>query len=122
MDANEPALVEALCKEMLDGAIDNWRFARTFERLLQRVEASERVRFQNQLRWFHQQTAERLATIGMQLVDLSGTAFDAGAAITPVNLEEFEDHAHLVVDHMLEPVVMNDAGVVRFGKAVLRRA
>jgi len=120
MGRDETAEIDRLREVLLEQAIEAWRFAKAFERVLSRLEPAERARFQSQLTWFRDKSTEKLAAAGMHLVDLTGVTFDAGTAATPVNIDEFEEGATLAVESMLEPIVMNGDGVVRFGKVVLK--
>jgi len=99
-----------------------WRFARTFGRLLSRLDAVEQKKLAGQLNYFLKQLEENLGLARFRLVNLEGHPFDPGTAATPINLSDFSPDDLLVVDQMLEPLVMSTEGkVVRMGTVVLRR-
>jgi hypothetical protein len=107
---------------LLDLAIESWRFQKLFGRALDKLDAGEAVRFVNQHRYFVRRIDESLQAIGMRLVTLDGQPFDAGTAAKALNLDEFAPGDKLVVEQMIEPVVMNEAGLVRQGTVLLRKA
>ena len=102
-------------------AVESWRFSRNYERLLDKMDAGERTRHISQLRWFLQKLVESLELVGMRLVDVSGQPYTPGSAVTPINLDEFDSDDELVISYMLEPVIMDQNGVVRMGKVVLQK-
>ncbi len=104
-------------------ARDSWRFARTFGRLLTRLDAVEQNRLVNQYDFFLKQLEDNLASAGFTLVNLEGQPFDPGMAATPVNLGDFAPDDRLVVEQMLEPVIMSANGSIkRMGTIILKRA
>jgi hypothetical protein len=107
---------------LLDLAIESWRFQKLFARALEKLDAGEAVRFANQHRYFVRRIDESLQAVGLRLVSLDGQPFDAGMAAKALNLDEFAPGDVLVVEQMIEPVVMNEAGLVRQGTVLLRKA
>ena len=81
-DAVQPAV-------LIDLAVDAWKLARLFERVVAR------------------------------LVSIEGQPFQPGQAATPLNLDEFAQDDALVVAQMLEPIVMGPDGVLRMGTMLL---
>lgn len=116
MEAHKDAIVNM--------AIESWRFARLFERLLTKLDAGEHKRYVGQLRWFIKKTEESLDQVGLQLVNVEGHPYDPGMAATPLNMEDFDPDDHLIVNQMLEPIIMEkEKGIlVKTGTVVLRRA
>jgi hypothetical protein len=43
-------------------------------------------------------------------------------AATALNIGDFGPYDILLVDQMVEPIIMGDAGIVRMGTVMLRRA
>ncbi|WP_457817333.1 hypothetical protein, partial [Staphylococcus aureus] len=71
-------------------AIEGWRFARAYIRLIEKLDMMDQSRYLNQHRYYLKQLDEQLQSCGMRLVDLEGHAFDAGMAATAINLPDFE--------------------------------
>ena len=113
---------QAFRQAMLDMAIESWRFARLFSRLLDKLDASEAPRFANQLRYFLKRLEENLEATNMRLVNLEGQPFDPGMAAEPLNIADFGPEDILIVEQMIEPVVMGSEGLIKSGTVMLRKA
>ena len=109
---------------IINMAIESWRFARLFERLLTKLDAGEHKRYVGQLRWFIKKVEESLDQVGLSIVNVEGHPFDPGMAAAPLNIEDFDPDDVLIVNQMLEPIIMEkEKGVlVKTGTVVLRRA
>lgn len=113
---------QTVAKSLLDIAIESWRFGRVFERVLARLDAGEKGRYQGQFQWFRRKVEESLQSAGMRMVNVEGQPFEPGVAATPVNIADFQEDEALVIDQMLEPIIMGPEGVVRTGIVTLKRA
>ena len=123
MDSNSEDLTDGSSEQLLiEMAIESWRFARLFQKVLTKLDAGEADRYANQLRYFHRKVEEKLQAVGLTLVNLEGQPFDLGMAADPVNLADFPSDVPLLVDHMIEPVIMRPAGLKRAGTVMLRKA
>lgn len=107
---------------LLDLALEGWRFQKLFARALTKMDTGEAPRFANQHRYFVRRIGECLAEAGIRLVSLEGQPYDTGSAATAVNIADFGPDDELVVDQMIEPIVMNEAGLLRPGSVTLRKA
>ena len=110
-------LIQSLTKM----AVESWRIARVFDRMLTKLDAGEQTRYQSQLRWFIKKVEESLEEAGMSIVNVEGHPFDPGIAATPINIEEFDANDALIVDQMLEPIIMGKEGLVKTGTVTLRK-
>lgn len=108
-------------KALIDVAIEGWRFARVFGRLLSKLDAGEAPRYANQARYFLKKIDDGLDGFGLRIVSLEGQLFDPGMAVSALNLADFGPDDVLVVDQMVEPVVMGPDGLVRGGTAMLAK-
>jgi hypothetical protein len=108
-------------KLLIDLAVDSWKFARLFNRVLTKLEAGEQNRYANQLLYFQRRIDSALVATGARLETLEGQPFEPGMAASPLNLQDFADGDLLYVDQMLEPIVMGPEGVLRMGTLMLRK-
>ena len=111
-----------LRQPLIDLALDGWRFARLFARVVDKLDEGERHRYANQLRYFMKRLDDSLASSGMSMVNLEGQPYDPGMAASALNVGDFEPDDALVVDQMMEPVLMGPDGVVKSGTLMLKRA
>jgi len=107
---------------LVDIAVDGWRFARVFARVLHKMDAGERARYVSQHRFYLKRLTDAMEQLGMRFVDVEGSVYDPGAAVTALNLADFDPHEQLLVDQMLEPIIMGPDGLVRPGTVILRKA
>jgi hypothetical protein len=107
---------------LLSLALESWRFQKLFTHALSKLDAGESLRFANQHRYFVRRISECLEDVGVRLVSLEGQPYDTGAAVTAINIADFGPDDELVVDHMIEPIVMNASGLLRAGTVMLRKA
>jgi hypothetical protein len=106
---------------LLDLAVDAWKFARLFERIVSKLDAGEQNRYLNQMRFFQRRVDAAVEAANARLVSIEGTRFEPGIAATPLNLSDFDPSDELYVDQMLEPIVMGSEGVLRMGTIMLRK-
>lgn len=100
---------------------ENWRFVRLFTRVLQKLELADQQRYHGQLRFHLSALENTLAGAGLRLVNLEGQIFDPGMAVTVANPSDFQPDDAPLIEQMLEPVIMDDGGLVRTGKVILGR-
>jgi hypothetical protein len=60
--------------------------------------------------------------VGLRLVTIEGQRFDSGTAATALNINDFGPNDEVVIEQMIEPIVMNNLGLVRAGTVMLRKA
>lgn len=113
---------EATQKALINIVVESWRFSRLFSRILTKLDAGESQRYVNQYRFYIKQLEDNLESAGLKMANLEGQPFILGTAATPLNIEDFDPEDNLIVDHMVEPVIMNNEGVVRMGTVMLRKA
>lgn len=107
---------------LIEIAVESWRFARLFSRLITKLDAGESNRYVNQLRYFQRKVEESLDAAGLRLVNVEGEAFDPGMAASALNIGDFGPHDTLHVDQMVEPIIMGPNGLRKQGTVLLRRA
>lgn len=122
MDDQDVQLSPQLEKSLIDIAVESWRFAKLFYRLLSKMDAGEGARFINQYRYYLKRLEESLEQAGLRLVNVEGHPYDPGIAATALNIGDFGPDDHLLVDQMIEPILMGREGLVRTGTVMLRKA
>jgi hypothetical protein len=113
---------EQLELSLIDMAVESWRFARLFGRLVSKLDAGEGSRYVNQLRYFQKKIEDSLETSGMKIVNVEGQAFDPGIAASALNIGDFGPDDLLLVDQMVEPIIMGPEGLRKQGTVMLRKA
>lgn len=121
--ASEPSgnVLIAPNNALLNLANESWRFAKVFARAITKLDAGEQTRYVSQYRFYIKQLEDALDSEGFKLVNLEGHQFDPGTAATAVNLDEFKPTDILIVDQMLEPLIMNEKGIVKTATVILRK-
>jgi len=103
-------------------AVESWRFSKVFSKILNKLDATEQKKYFNQYRFYEKKTTEALAQLGLKIVNVEGQIFDPGMAVTPLNINEFNDEkSELIVDQMIEPILVNSDGVVKTGTVILMK-
>ena len=113
--------VEGHKEAVITLAIESWRFAKNYERVLARLNTKQTKRYTSQLQQFVKKAEESLEEVGLRIVNVEGYPYDTGMAATPLNIEDFEPEDHLVVDQMLEPIIMEGTVLAKTGTVILRR-
>ncbi|MCM1512485.1 MAG: hypothetical protein NC112_05185 [Oxalobacter formigenes] len=121
-DSAQTAASGAERKALISMAVESWRFARVFGRLLSKLDAGEQNRYKSQFRWFIKKMEEALEQADLRIVNIEGQPFDPGMAATPLNIEEFDAQDKLIIDQMLEPVIMGKSGLAKTGTIILKKA
>lgn len=107
---------------LMELAVESWKFSRLFVRVMGRLDAGEKSRYEGQLRWYVKRLGETLEVSGLRLVNIEGEPFDPGIAAAAVNAGDFGPDEPLLIDQMLEPIIMGPSGVLRSGTVILRKA
>ena len=85
------------------------------------MDAGDTAKYVNQLRYFQKKIEDSLDEVGLKVVNLEGQVFDAGMAVSAINIEDFEERDILVVEQMIEPVIMGGEGLKRSGVVMVRK-
>jgi hypothetical protein len=112
---------EQLERSLIDMAVESWRFARLFGRLVSKLDAGEGSRYVNQLRYFQKKLEDSLEASGMKIVNVEGQPFDPGIAASAINIGDFGPDDVLLVDQMIEPIIMGAEGLRKQGTVMLRK-
>ncbi len=102
-------------------AIESWRLSKSFERLLIKSDPMEQRKYKSKLSWFNKKLKETLEEANLKFINLENQKYDTGAAVTAINLDDFQPDDDLEIDQMIEPIVMSNEGVLRAGTVVLRK-
>lgn len=118
---NTNGRIEMLTQVVIGMAVESWRFGKTYDRLLTKLDAGEQNRYRSQFRWFIKKVEEALEQADLRIVNVEGHPFDPGMAATPLNIEEFDANDALIVDQMIEPIIMGKEGLIKTGTVTLRK-
>lgn len=121
MNTEQPDRSEQLERSLIDMAVESWRFARLFSRLVSKLDAGEGSRYVNQLRYFQKRLEDSLEASGLKIVNVEGQPFDPGMAASAINIGDFEPDDVLLVDQMVEPIIMGAEGLRKQGTVMLRK-
>ncbi len=113
---------ESLEQTLIEVAVESWRFARVFHRLLEKLDAGEAARYANQVRYFQKRLEDQMEAAGLRFASLDGQPYDIGIAASPLNIGDFSPEEKLLVDYMVEPIVLGPDGVRKAGAVMLRKA
>jgi hypothetical protein len=102
-------------------AVESWRFAKDYRRLVSRLDANEQNRFVSRLNYFLQRLKACLAEGGLSLVSLEGQPYEVGIAADVLNLGEYSVADDLIIDQTIEPVIMGPDGIIKTGKVMVTR-
>lgn len=105
-----------------DIAAEEWRFHVVFLRAVSSLPVGERERYISRYNWFHKRVEAAIQRAGLTVVSLAGQPFDVGMAVTPLNIDEFDESDTLYVTQMVEPIIMKDDSIFRMGSVMLGRA
>ena len=121
MNTDEEQIGAVAHRSLIDIAVESWRFAKLFGRILNKLDAGEAPRYANQLRYFLKKVDDGLEAVGIKIVSLEGQQYDPGMAASPLNIADFGPEDKLIVDQMVEPVLMGPEGLVKAGTVMLKR-
>ena len=98
-----------------------FRFQRVFEKAISKLELNEQSKYMSQFSWFSKKVNKALNDANIKLLSLDGQQYDAGMAVTPLNIDEFEPNDRLYVVQTIEPVIMKDDALIKTGTVILGR-
>lgn len=119
--ADSPADYEKARSSLVELAVESWRFSRLFLKVVGKLDAGEANRYINQSNYFQKNMSKILEDNDLKLVDVEGHEYEAGLAVTPINQDDFDKEDVLVVDHMVEPIIMDSSGVRKIGTVMLKK-
>ena len=102
-------------------ATESWHFTTVYQRMLTILDASDHRKYTSQLRWHIKKMEESLEEGGLRIVNVEGQPYDPNMAVTPVNIEDFDEDVPLVVSRMLEPIIMEGTTLAKMGRVTLKR-
>lgn len=106
-------------KSLVELASESWRFAKANERVLAKLSMKDQTRFQSQLKWFVKKISGELESSGLKIIDLEGQDYDAGMAVSALNIDDFDESEELYIDQVLSPLIMSEKGIEQMGTVIL---
>src|SRR6478609_5445314 len=101
MDSEAPKVdltVDRLLECVVQLATDGWRFSRQYLSVLQRDGSEDLQRRLAPLRYYRRQLTNTLSDLGFEVVDLENHPYNAGHAVSALNLGDFGPSDLLVID------------------------
>ena len=105
-----------------DIATEMFRFQRVFVKAIKNADLEDQNKYISQFNWFKKKVYKALDELDLRIVDLEGQKYDPGMAVTPLNLDDFDDNEELIVIQMIEPIIMREGTLVKTGTVMLGRA
>ncbi len=102
-------------------AIESWRLSKAFESLLSKSDPIEQRKHQGKLSWFNKKLFKTLEEADLKIINLVDQPYEIGAAVNPININEFMQTDELEIEQMIEPIVMWNEKVLRTGTVLLRK-
>lgn len=115
------ASVDRYTEAIAQIAVEEWRFRRVFERMVKLLDDKNSQKLKNQYTWFTKRVEMALTTAGFRTVSFENQDYEAGMPVSALNLGDFAPNELLVVEQMIEPVIMVNNEVQKFGTVLLRR-
>lgn len=112
---------EKLQNSLISVALELFRFRRVFEKALSKLGDGDREKYARQFAWFYKSVKRALEDADMKIIDFEGQPYDPGMAVTPLNIDEFENGDELCVLQTIEPIVMLNDTVYKTGTIILGR-
>jgi hypothetical protein len=106
---------------VINMTVESWHMVQLIYNVLNKLDILESEKYIGQINWFNKKIKETLETLNMRIVNLVGEPYDPGMAVRALNIEEFEPTDQMYIDNMLDPLIMGNDGIVRFGTVTLRR-
>lgn len=100
-------------------AVEYWKLLRVLERALDSVPEDRRERYASQGRYAADRLNELLRDRRMSVQSFDGMDFEVNLPVSPVNGDEFQGRADVVVARTIEPAVIADMRPVLMGKVYL---
>jgi hypothetical protein len=113
--------IEPMADALALAATEHWRAARRLLRLASDLDPARLPREEAALRFGLNQLHGAMETLGMRISTFDGMVWTPEIPVEPVNADDFEDEAGLVVHETLEPTVLFNGRILRRGKVVLRK-
>lgn len=104
---------------LVDIAIELFRFEKTYETIMNKLDVLEQKKYRSQFGWFTKKVYSAIEDNNIKLVSLEGNEYDPGMPVTPLNIEEFDSNDELIIQQMIEPIVMDGEAILREGTVLL---
>jgi len=110
---------------VVDLIVESWRLNRFTKNLAEKTDNPKiQKRAFNQINRFEKCIQSALETHNLNLIDFTGTPYETGLPILPINLGDFNVDDKLIIEMMIEPTIKiaDTAEIVRKGAAVLKKS
>ena len=112
---------EKITGSVADIASETFRFKKVFEKAIRNTEITEKNKYISQFGWFQKKIDRALEGLDLKIVNLEKQEYDAGMAVTPLNIDDFEGDEQLYILQMVEPIIMRNEKIIKTGTVILGR-
>ncbi len=109
---------------VVDLIVESWRLNRFTKNLADYTNDPKiQKRAFNQINRFEKCIQTALDTHNLNIIDFTGTPYETGLPILPINLGDFNVEDKLVIEMMIEPTIKiaDTAEIIKKGAAVLKK-
>ncbi len=110
---------EQLQNSLISIASELFRFQKVFEKAVSKIDAEERSKYMSQYAWFSKKVYKAMDDASLKILNLEGQIYDPGMAVTPLNIDDFDNDDKLYILQTIEPIIMQDDKVYKTGTVIL---
>ena len=103
-------------------ASETFRVSKVFEQVLSKLETDDQQKYSSQFAWFFKRVTKALDQSDIKMISLEGKQYEAGDAITPLNIGDFSPDEVLIIQQMIEPIIISNGTILKTGTALLERS
>ena len=98
----------ATLKTIADFLVEDYRFCRSFESAIKKVDNEElKKRYLSSYAFHSDRIKEFVGKAHLQIIIFDGVDYDEGLPVTPLNADEFTYTDNLLVTQTIEPTILN---------------
>ena len=107
---------------LIDHALEIWRLKPLVYKIISKLEFKDQNKYVSQYNWFENKATSYLESEGISFVEYeTGTIYDIGLPINPLNIEEFNKDDTLYIKQVLQPVIMRYGKIMKTGTVLLQK-
>ena len=96
-------------------AAESWRYERALGKVLKKLDVMDAERFARKYEYFSARVNRAVATVDLNVLDLTGQPYSVGLPVQAMNLDKFDENEPLIIMQTIEPVIMMDGRILKTG-------